>query len=546
MTSHNNLIQFIPLGGFGEIGMNCLVIRANAKILIVDCGVLFPAEPRMGVDTIHASFEYLLHHRKKICGLVATHGHEDHIAAIPFLLNQIDVPIYAGAYTNGLLRSRFNEFENLNQPQLITIQPGIPFQIGEFSVTPLKMPHSTEDNFALVIDWRGQRIFHTSDFKLNMNSKAEKRHLIEELKAIQPVDVMVTDSTGALESTDAGDEAALKGSIGELVNSAPGRVFIALFSSNIQRIETFIRIAKSSGRKLVMSGRSVLNHFAIAKEAGIISSAEDIVVPAQKAHLFHDDELIILMSGTQGESRSALGRFAANKHAQFTPGGTDTVILSSRFIPGNELQISQTISRLMAQQVTVFHSNNRDDIHVSGHGSKNEIRMAMEAVSPKVLLPAHGTFEHMKATANIASELGIPTLVAVNGDTVSFTEGDISISNRTDVGRVFIENGKPVPDEVLKDRRKIGSCGVIVLWVTLVHPEQSEDKPDVTVRQHSAGVVPDSEYQRIAPEIVRIVQDTVYECAVTHPQLAQQIRTAVRKFMRKEFRRNPIIVISCE
>ncbi|MBN2718174.1 MAG: ribonuclease J [Deltaproteobacteria bacterium] len=541
MTLPDSSIQFIPLGGFGEIGMNCMAICASNQILIIDCGVLFPAEPRLGVDTIHASFDFLLEHEKAIAGLVATHGHEDHIAAIPFLLQKINVPVFAGAYTNGLLRVRFTEFDNLNPTVLTNIYPGKPFQIGPFAIEPLQMPHSTVDNFALLISCSGHRIFHTSDFKLNLHS-SNPGQLIKKLESLRPVDVMISDSTGALESSDAGDESALEESIGALVESAPGRVFIALFSSNVRRIRTFIKIAQRTGRKLVMSGKSVLNHYAIARDTGIIPAADGTVIPVQKAHHFSNSELLILMSGTQGESRSALGRFAGGRHAQFNANDTDTVILSSRFIPGNELQISQTISRLMTQGVTVYHSNNRDDIHVSGHGSRNEILAAIEAVRPNALLPAHGTYEHLKATALIAQHAGInSTIIATNGDVVTFANGSLSITDTIDAKKIHIEKNVSIPDEVLRMRRNAGNQGVVALWITI--EKSATGDQTVNVRQQSTGVVSDDLFSSSATEIERIVKDTVKENSSSHQDMAQHIKIAVRKLFRQTYKRNPVFMI---
>ena len=541
MTNKKNPIRFIPLGGFGEIGMNCLAVHADRQILIIDCGVLFPVEPRLGIETIHASFTYLTQHADEVVGLVATHGHEDHIAAIPFLLQEISIPIYAGSYTNGLLRARLLEYENIKKPELINIFPEVRINIGDFIITPLQMPHSTEDNFALTIEWRQQRIFHTSDFKLNRFS-SEQASIVQRLTEVGPVDIMITDSTGALVSNDAGDEHTLIESIGGLVQNADGRVFIALFSSNVQRIRTFLQIARNTGRKLVMSGKSVINHYTIARETNIIPSTDAAIIPARKANQFKENELLILMSGTQGESRSALGRYAAGLHAQFTPSNTDTVILSSRFIPGNELQISQTISRLMEQNVTVYHSNNREDIHVSGHGSKNEIRDAMKAVNPKALLPAHGTYEHLQATAEIAREAGIKNiLVAVNGDVITLTQGSLSITDKVDTGRIFIENSRPVPEEVLKARRKIGNCGVLALWITIRSDGNSVFNADV--RAQSLGVIPQDALDEARDKLKKIVKDTLSESSPKHPNLEQQIKITVRRYLRQTFKRSPVFLI---
>ncbi|MBN2529881.1 MAG: ribonuclease J [Deltaproteobacteria bacterium] len=522
--------------------MNCLAINACDETLIVDCGVLFPAEPRMGIDTIHPDFTFLLKGQKKIVGLVVTHGHEDHIAAIPYLLRDLNIPVFAGKYTIGLLSSRLAEFDNISHSQLSQISPEIPFKRGGFTITPIQMPHSTIDNLALVIECAGQRLFHTSDFKLSVTQPDEHDTLIRQLQRIKPIDLMITDSTGALEKKDAGDEDSLLENIGALVSNATGRVFVALFSSNVQRISTLVKVARQTNRKLILNGRSVLNHYAVARETGRMPDAVDVVVPVEKMHHFCNNQLLIIMSGTQGESRSALGRFAANRHSQFTAEDTDTVILSSRFIPGNELQISQTISRLMAQKVVVFHANNCSDIHVSGHGSQNEIKTAIETVAPRALLPAHGTYEHLQKVAEIARQTGIPhTLVATNGDVVTFFKGQLAIHERIESGRVYIDNVRPVSDTVLKERRKLGNKGIYIVWIQ--SGGNGKFKSEIQIAQKSAGVMEETEFNRIAPLVERKIRDTVAEFRITHPDIKRLVKIATRRIIRKESRRDPVFVV---
>lgn len=547
MKSTNNRVQIVPLGGFGEIGMNCLAIETDEELLIIDCGVLFPSEPRLGVDTIHPDLTYLIQQREKIVGLVATHGHEDHIAGIPYLLEQLDIPIFSGAYTIGLLRSRLTEFPELGNVSMTVISDDQPFQLGSFSITPLTIPHSTIDNFALLLEYQNCRIFHTSDYKLNAKNNAQQQTLLTRLKRLRPVDIMITDSTGALETEDADDEDSLIKPIRDLVLEAPGRVFVALFSSNIERIRNLTAIAEQTGRKLAMSGRSVLNHFHIAKSAGKLPSADHVIIPQQKIHQFKDDKLIILLSGTQGESRSALGRLAANRHSQFTASHTDTVILSSRFIPGNELQIAKTISHLMEQHVTVYHHHNRSHIHVSGHGSRNEILSAIKAVSPKNVLPAHGTYEHLQATEQIAIEAGITnTIVATNGDVVQYQDETLQRLGNVPSGKIFIENQKSIHESLLKDRNRMGNNGLYALWITI----PSENKHHaIRVRQQCIGVVQPFELEPLFERVVTIIHTTIDAAqrdGSLYQNVAQQIKTAIRKHVRTELRKNPTFMIEIE
>lgn len=547
MHSPSTQIRIVPLGGFGQIGMNCLAIEISNQILVVDCGVLFPNEPKLGVDTIHPSFAYLLEKREQIVGLVATHGHEDHIAAIPYLLEQLNIPIFAGAYTIELLKARLCEFPHIGNVEFTIIDADEPFNIQDFRITPIAIPHSTIDNFGLVIEHGKQRIFHTSDYKLDVYSPGYNSNILQKLRTIRPIDLMITDSTGSLETEDAGNEDHLIDNIGLLVQNAPGRVFVALFSSNITRIRNLAKVANNTGRKLAMSGRSVNNHFSIAQKTGNIESFGNVVIPINKTSHFRNDQLLILLSGTQGESRSALGRFAANRHGDFSVQNSDTVILSSRFIPGNELQIARTISRLMEQNVTVFHRNNQPNIHVSGHGSKNEIRTVMDTVCPKAVLPAHGTYEHMHATQKIANQAGIAnTIVARNGDIVLFDHGQLRIETSVPHEKVFIENGKSLHESVLKERRMLCNNGVFFIHLCLTHTSP----PKLTkLLQHCLGVVSPGEismlYEQTKQTIVQTLKSTEKRPPL-HPDWTQILKTALRKQIRTEHKRNPFFIIEIE
>jgi len=424
---NSKAIRIVPLGGFGEIGMNCMVVEAQGRLLVIDCGVMFPPPDRYGIDFIHPSFEYLISRRDDIEALVLTHGHEDHVAAVPYLLRELDVPVLGAAYTTGLVSERMAEFDHGRHLRISRMDPGGRVQLGPFAVESFPMPHSIIDNTGLFVQTPAGTLLHTGDFKLGLKGPDGGAAVLERLAALgrRGVDLMICDSTGAEEPEEAGDEGTVERAILDLARGAGGRVFVAIFSSNILRLGSIASAAQATGRKLILAGRSVLNHSRVAAMVGALRLPAGLVVEPEEAGGLAPEKQLIVLSGTQGEERSALGRVSLDTYKSLSARPGDLVILSSRFIPGNEIAISRMIDRLLKLGARVAHRGNHPGVHVSGHGSRDEIRRAVGAVAPRSFLAAHGTYRHMAAAARIASEAGVASPCVAHDRQAAIGEIDV-------------------------------------------------------------------------------------------------------------------------
>lgn len=536
----------LPLGGLGEIGMNCLAVETEGRLLIIDCGVMFGNDDA-GIDLIHPGFEYLASRRSDIEGVVITHGHEDHLSGLPFLLREIDVPIYAGSYAIQLLKSRLSESPINLQPMMRTAAPDETLHLGPFRVTPFSLPHSIVQNTGLLVEMNRGRLLHTGDFKLGLQSEGRENVALDTLKRVarNGIDLMLCDSTGAEEADIAGSETQVFETLKGLFQETNTRIFAAVFSSNIRRIESILNLSKQYGRKVVLCGRSVQNHFRCVGAACGIHAPTDIIVSLEEAMELPRNELTVIISGTQGESRSALSRTAAGNHHALSAEPDDLVVLSSRFIPGNELSISRMIDRLLMQGARVIHRGLIPGVHVSGHGGKIEIRKAIEAVSPRCFLPIHGTYRHLSAGAALAQSTGCENIsLSVNGQVVSCDETGLSVEGGFPTRRVFVDRGGSLSDTVVKDRRILGGNGVVSVAFTLNERGESDGPVDVI----SKGVVPSeltSWFRKIVAErVLALVSGFESNDRDSTEALKEAVRVGVRKFLNKQISREPLVVVS--
>lgn len=533
------------LGGLGEIGMNCLALESRGRVLIIDCGVMFGNDDA-GIDLIHPGFEYLVSRRDDIEGAVITHGHEDHLSGLPFLLREIDIPVYAGAYASGLLKSKLSEF-NLNfQPMIKVCAPGQTLHLGPFDVTPFSLPHSIVQNTGLLVEMSNARLLHTGDFKLGLCSEDKGETALSTLRqaASGGIDLMLCDSTGAEEPDVAGSECQVRAAMEKLFQETKTRIFTAVFSSNIRRIETVLSLSKQHGRKVALCGRSVQNHFRCASSTCGIDAPTDHIIPLEDAASTPRHRLTVLISGTQGEHRSALSRTAAGNHHVLNADPGDLVVLSSRFIPGNELSISRMIDRLLLQGARVIHRGLMPFVHVSGHGGREEIEKAVKAVSPRCVMPIHGTFRHLTACAKIAQEAGCENVVlASNGKVVCCDDFGVEICGEVPWRRVFVDRGGALAESALKERRLLGVHGVVSVAFALNETGEIQGPVDVVSR----GVI-SSEMspwlKNLVEEKVRSLLPGLADGASSAESIAESLRFALRKFLNKQISREPMVLVS--
>jgi ribonuclease J len=547
-------VRLVPLGGFGQIGANCLSIEIDNRILVVDCGIIFPSEPKNGVEIKHPPFDYLADKKEDIAAIVITHGHEDHIGALPFLLSQLDIKVFTDRYTSKIITSRLEEY-NIDKKHLINIiEPEQSIDAGGFEITPFYIPHSINGNFAFFASRNGLRFFHSSDFKLNILQNKSDDDPIKKIEnfALQnaPVNLMITDSTGALEEQPSGSESQVKNAIDSIVKSSNGRVFVVLFSSNVERINNLGGIARKYGCKLVLSGKSVITNYYRAVEYKICDSYDDVLISENDVSKYPLEKMLFLISGTQGEKRSSLGRLAFENHSKISIHTGDKVIFSSRFIPGNELNITRAVNALLEQGAEVLHTKNTESkIHVSGHGSINEIETLIKIIRPENVLPAHGTFEFMSRVDNLCSSLNINSIVLKNGECAFLTDGKLQksdlIVNSQKVSRC---NGFIIDESVLRERKKIGTTGAVFINLFSLHSvENSAFENPVKIAVDSFGLFSVDFKDKEHVELVKVVSSVFKKNrGLDLVKLKKIISTEVRRYVKSKTGFKTSISISIE
>ncbi|MBI5537247.1 MAG: ribonuclease J [Deltaproteobacteria bacterium] len=449
--------------------MNCLAVEADDGIVVVDCGVTFP-QTDLGIDVFHPDFSYLEERRSRIAGVVITHGHEDHIGGLPYLLRCADVPVWAPAHAMNLAKERLVErgFE-LRQLKLNTIVPRTRYKIGPLSVEPVRVTHSILEACALILRTPAGTIVHTGDFKFDPTPPDGEHMDVERLKQVgdEGVRLLLSDSTNIDAPASSGSEKLVGEAIDKLVQDAPARVIVGLFSSNVQRLIMLGEIAQRHRRRICLLGRSANTHVRIATQMERLGWPSDLLVPSESVQAVPRSSLLVLASGTQAEPVAAMWRMATRSHPALALDPGDRVILSSRIIPGNDPAVLRMIGHLLRQGVEVRSRITDPEVHVSGHAHRDEQRRMLELVRPQSFVPVHGTLHHLHRHAQFARSLGQPdVLVAENGDVVEVGAGPLRKIDEVAVGKVATYDGEEISDDVLRERESLGRTGIAV--VTLV------------------------------------------------------------------------------
>jgi len=471
----------------GEIGMNCLVIEQADGLLVVDCGSSFPYED-LGVDVYHPDLTFLDERAEQLAGVFITHGHEDHIGGLPYLLDRFDVPVFGPPHALGLVRRRLDEHDfGQNEVDLRRVAAGTPTRIGPFEVEPVRVAHSIVEASALCIRTAAGTLVHSGDFNLDPDPPDGEPTDEARLGALgdEGVDLLLCDSTNVDTAERAGSERSVAAALEELVARAPGRVVIALFASNIQRLISLGEIARRTGRKLCLFGRSLNTQREVASQIGRLRWPSDLVLAPDRAGSSSPRELLVLAGGTQAEPNSAMSKLASGTHRELTLEPADTVIFSSRIIPGNERAVFNMIDELLRRDVTVHTRASNPDVHTSGHAGRAEQARMIELIRPRAFIPVHGTLAHLQRHAELASEMGVDrVLVVENGQTVRFSpEGGLERGERVTHGRVAIApGGEPLPVDVLRKRAELGRSGVISVCLTLDRAGELVGPPSVLSR----------------------------------------------------------------
>jgi len=465
-------IRIIPIGGLHAIGGNMLVIEYDNEMLIIDCGISFPNGETPGIDFMIPDFTYILENKHKVKGIIITHGHEDHIGAIPFFLQKINVPVYATKLTLGLVASRLAE-RPVSQHTFIEIEPRDTIHIGPFIIEFLLVNHSIIDGVGLAIKTPLGIIIHTGDFKIDyspVDGKVADLHRFAEYGQ-QDVLLLISDSTNATKPGYTPSEIILKKKLLEIFARSKGRIFVASFASNIHRIQQVLEASQKYNRKVIISGTTMQKNVEIATELGYLQYKKDLIIDAKDTGKYTHKKLVVLCTGSQGEPMSALHRMANGTHKHFRISAGDTVVITASVIPGNERMVYNVINSLMQLGALVYYEQD-EDIHVSGHASQEELKLMITLTQPKYFLPVHGEYRHLKAHAALAESLNIKPkdiIVAKNGDIIELTDKSFEKKGSIPLSTVYVDGNYigDITDEVIAERKTLSSDGVIVISIVI-------------------------------------------------------------------------------
>lgn len=549
MKREKEKIRIIPLGGLSEIGKNLTAIEYKNDIVVIDCGLRFPDEEMFGVDLVIPDVSYLLKNSDKVRGIFLTHGHEDHIGALPYVLKQLNVPVYGTKLTLGIVESKLKEHGLLSTVNLRCVSPRDVIKLESVSVEFIKTTHSIADSVAIAIHTPLGIILHTGDFKIDYTPidgvVADLPRFAELGK--KGVIVMLADSTNVERPGYTMSESTVGETFKNIFSQAEGRIIVATFASNIHRIQQIITAANKYGRKVAVSGRSMENIVAVAAELGYITAEKDIMISIDDINKYNDNQIVIITTGSQGEPMSALSRMASSEHKKVTIVKGDMVIISANPIPGNEKLVSRVINQLFKKGAEVIYEA-LADVHVSGHACQEELKLMHTLVKPKFFIPVHGEYRHLKQHAELAMKLGMPesnVVIADNGDVIEVSRDSIKKSGTVISGQVFVD-GLGVGDVgniVLRDRKHLSQDGILTVVVTIEKESGSVIAgPDIISR----GFVYVREAEDLMEEARVIVRDVLKDCEEKHisdwATIKGNIKEALRVFLYEKTKRKPMIL----
>ena len=540
-------LKIIPLGGLEQIGMNITAFEYGDSIVVVDCGLSFPEDDMLGIDLVIPDVTYLKENISKVKGFVITHGHEDHIGALPYVLKEINVPIYATKLTLGLIRNKLKEHNLMRSTKLKEVKHGQVINLGDFAVEFIKTNHSIQDASALAIYSPVGIVIHTGDFKVDYTPVFGDAIDLQRFAEIgkKGVLALMCESTNAERPGFTMSERTVGHVFDNLFNEyRTSRIIIATFASNVDRVQQIINTAYRFGRKVAVEGRSMVNVISVASELGYLQIPENTLIEIDQVKNYPDDKVVLITTGSQGESMAALSRMAANIHKKITIKPNDTIIFSSNPIPGNEKAVSKVINELSMKGAKVIFQ----DVHVSGHACQEEIKLIYSLVKPKYAIPVHGEYRHLIAQAKVAEELGIPKeniFLLSSGDVLELNDEAAAVTGRVHTG-AFMVDGLGVGDVgniVLRDRQHLAEDGIVIVVMTLEkHSNQILAGPDIVSR----GFVYVRESEDLMEEARNVVNDAVNDCldrGITDwGKLKNVTKDALNDLIWKKTKRSPMIL----
>ncbi|WP_028307303.1 ribonuclease J [Desulfitibacter alkalitolerans] len=548
MVDEEKKLNIIPLGGLGEVGKNMFVIQYNGQIMVIDAGLTFPEDEMLGVDVVIPDFTYLIENREKVKGIILTHGHEDHIGALPFILKELDVPVYGTKLTLGLVKTKLKE-SGINNAQLNIIKPRDNIHIGAFKIEFFRVSHSIADSIGLAVHTPVGTILHTGDFKVDHTPVDGDVMDFARLSQIgeKGVLVMLSDSTNAQRPGYTMSEKAVGETFDEIFRNSQGRIIVASFASHVHRLQQVISTAYKYDRKVAVVGRSMVNVVNVAHELGYMDIPDNTLIDIDEVINLPLNKVVIMTTGSQGEPMSALTRIAMNDHRRLEIIPGDTVIISATPIPGNEKTVARVIDQLHKAGAGVIHEA-ISGIHVSGHASQEDLKLMFNLVKPKYFIPVHGEYSMLIKHAEIAKTMGIPAeniFVVENGQIITLDKKTGYVKGRVQAGRVLVD-GLGVGDVgniVLRDRKQLSQDGILIMVVTL---DKQTGKvlvgPDIVSR----GFV----YVRESEELMEEAKEKVKQCLEKCGQknitewssIKSNVKEVLSKFLYEKTRRKPMIL----
>ena len=549
MSKNNQSLLAIPLGGLGEFGMNMMVFRYGDDIIVVDAGMMFPESELLGVDLVIPDITYLKQNQHLVRAIVLTHGHEDHIGALPYILRDLNVPIYGTRFTLALVKKRLEEAGLLDSATLREVLPGRRIELGPFEIEFISVTHSTIDCVALAIRTPLGVIIHTGDFKIDQTPVDKVPFDLHAFARYgnEGVLALFSDSTNVERPGFTPSERTIVPRIEELARSAPRRVVLSCFASSIHRIQQVIDIAERVGRKIAFVGRSMIDNVEIAHNLDCLRIPDGMVVRPQDIRSFEPKKIIILASGSQAEPMSSLSRIAVDNHRFVSVDENDTVILSARIIPGNEKAIFRMLDHMFRRRALVYYDNSAGTIHVSGHGSQEEQKLILRLVKPKYFIPVHGEYRHLFRHAALAHQLGAVSeeiMLMEDGKCVEFTEDGAFRRDPVTAGRVLVDSGslEEIEAIVVRDRKHLSEEGVVIPIIAIdKHTGKLESAPEVVSR----GLMSENNGELLdgAKEIVmKTFELSNLEERADWSVIKEKIRVDLKRYISKQTSKRPLIL----
>ncbi|MFQ3573505.1 MAG: ribonuclease J [Thermodesulfovibrionales bacterium] len=548
MSDQAELLKVIPLGGVEEIGMNMCLLQYNDDILIIDSGLMFPDEDMLGVDFAIPDTTYIKENRDKVRGIVITHGHEDHTGALPFVLKDVPVNVYGTALTLALAREKLREHK-IDDSTLVPVKPRDKVQIGQFVVEFIRVTHSIVDGVGLGIQTPVGLVVHTGDFKVDptpVDGELMDFHKFTEYGERGTL-LMMSDSTNAEKGGFTFSEKEVRRSFEDIFAKSKGRIIIATFASNIHRIQQAIEVSVQFGRKVALSGKSIVSNANIAMKLGYLTVPPDTIIKFDDINEYDENKIVIITTGSQGEPMSVLSRIATDDHKLLRIKEGDTVILSAKVIPGNERAIGKIINHLMRRGADVIYEK-VSEIHVSGHASKEELKLMINLVKPKYFMPVHGEYRHLRYHSKLAEKSGIPKdriFIMENGEILEINNEFARKNGRINTGKVFVD-GKDlggVEDMVLRDRKVLAEDGIVIVLATIERlTRKVQSLPEIITKGFIFEDTSTNLINEAREMLFSMLKEVDYDILSDAELVKARLRSNLKKFIRNRMDRKPLIM----